>query len=66
MSAPTPEQILSDEVKEPVDPLLGIKGEAEIHVEVVYDIHPDGRIDTAWFVDTSKAQPSVLPMWMYW
>lgn len=52
-------------VQEPSDRWLGAKGPGHIDVAVQYTVSGDGDISSSWEVDTSKAIPSKLPMFMY-
>ncbi|KAA6422205.1 MAG: hydrolyzing O-glycosyl compounds [Trebouxia sp. A1-2] len=52
-------------VQEPSDRWLGAKGPGHINVAVQYTVSGDGDISSSWEVDTSKAIPSKLPMFMY-
>ena len=52
-------------VQEPTDRWLGGRGPGNIDVGVQYTITGNGDISTSWQVDTSKAIPSKLPMFMY-
>lgn len=52
-------------LQEPTDRWLGGRGLGHIDVGVQYTIRGNGDITTSWQVDTSKAIPSKLPMFMY-
>ncbi len=52
-------------VQEPSDRWLGAKGPGHIHVAVQYLLRGNGDISSSWEVDTSKAIPSKLPMFIY-
>ncbi|KAL3153868.1 hypothetical protein ABBQ32_013441 [Trebouxia sp. C0010 RCD-2024] len=52
-------------LQEPTDRWLGARGPGHIDVGVQYIIRGSGDITTSWQLDTSKAIPSKLPMFMY-
>ena len=51
--------------QDPSDRWLGAKGPGHIDVAVQYNVKGNGDISSKWDVDTSKALPSKLPMFMY-
>lgn len=65
MSSSEGEAAPAGPVQEPSDRWLGGKGPGHINVAVQYTVSGDGDISSSWEVDTSKAIPSKLPMFMY-
>ncbi len=65
MSSSEGEAAPAGPVQEPSDRWLGAKGPGHINVAVQYTVSGDGDISSSWEVDTSKAIPSKLPMFMY-
>ncbi len=65
MSSSEGEATPAGPVQEPSDRWLGAKGPGHISVAVQYTVSGDGDISSSWEVDTSKAIPSKLPMFMY-
>ena len=65
MSSSEGEATPAGPVQEPSDRWLGAKGPGHIDVAVQYTVSGDGDISSSWEVDTSKAMPSKLPMFMY-
>lgn len=65
MSSSEGEATPAGPVQEPSDRWLGAKGPGHINVAVQYTVSGDGDISSSWEVDTSKAIPSKLPMFMY-
>lgn len=51
--------------QEPNDRWLGSKGPGQIDVGVKYTVRGNGELETDWDVDTCKALPSPLPMFLY-
>lgn len=65
MSSSEGQEAPSGPVQEPSDRWLGAKGPGHIDVAAQYTIRGNGDISTSWQVDTTKAIPSKLPMFMY-
>ncbi len=65
MSSSEGEAATAGPAQEPSDRWLGAKGPGHIKVAVQYTVSGDGDISSSWEVDTSKAVPSKLPMFMY-
>ena len=65
MSSSEEEADSDSPAEEASDRWLGAKGPGKVDVAVQYKVSGSGDISSSWEMDTSKAIPSKLPMFMY-